>query len=78
MNELEERGAREFPARLRALRLKTRPKRSMSVTSQLMGLGTDALRKYECGEREPGMAALRKIADYYRVSADYLMGRDKD
>lgn len=28
--------------------------------------------------REPGLAPPRKFADYYRVSADYLMGRNED
>ena len=47
----------------------------MTVTSQLMGLNPDALRRYERGESEPTMSALEKIADYYHVSVDYLMGR---
>ena len=45
----------------------------MTVTSQLMGLNPDALRRYERGEAEPTMSALEKIADYYHVSVDYLM-----
>lgn len=65
----------EFCLRLRSLREKTHPIRSMTVTSQLMGLGTDSLRKYERGEREPNNDALIKIADYYHVSVDYLLGR---
>ena len=52
-----------------------RPVRSMTVTSQLMGLHPDMLRRYERGEVEPSMDALYKIADYYGVSTDYLMGR---
>nr|WP_242976596.1 helix-turn-helix transcriptional regulator [Intestinimonas butyriciproducens] len=47
----------------------------MTVTSQLMGLHPDMLRRYERGEVEPSMGALYKIADYYGVSTDYLMGR---
>ena len=47
----------------------------MTVTSQLMVLNPDALRRYERGEAEPTMSALEKIADYYHVSVDYLMGR---
>ena len=52
-----------------------RPVRSMTVTSQLMGLHPDMLRRYERGEAEPSMDALYKIADYYGVSTDYLKGR---
>lgn len=47
----------------------------MTVTSQLMGLHPDMLRRYERGEAEPSMEALQKIADYYEVSTDYLIGR---
>lgn len=65
----------EFSSRLRALRERSHPVRSMTVTSQLMGLSPDALRRYERGEAEPSLSALVKIADYYRVSVDYLIGR---
>lgn len=65
----------EFPKRLRMLRERRRPLKSMTVTSQLIGLPPDALRRYERGEAEPKMSSLRKIADYYHVSVDYLMGR---
>lgn len=65
----------EFAERLRRLRESRRPLKSMTVTSQLMGLSPDALRRYERGEAEPSMSALKKIADYYHVSVDYLMGR---
>ncbi len=67
-------GDREFPKRLRALRVNLKPVRSMRVTSQLMGLPPDALGKYERGEDEAGHDALRKIADFYHVSTDYLLG----
>jgi transcriptional regulator with XRE-family HTH domain len=30
---------------------------------------------YESGEREPSLGTLIKIADFYDVSLDYLMGR---
>ena len=62
----------EFSARLRRLRESRRPVRSMTVTSQLMGLSPDALRKYERGEVEPKMTALKLIADYYEISLDEL------
>ena len=64
-----------FPERLRRLRESRRPLKSMTVTSQLMGMNPDALRRYERGESEPTLSALEKIADYYHVSVDYLMGR---
>jgi transcriptional regulator with XRE-family HTH domain len=47
----------------------------MTVTSQLMGLHPDMLRRYERGESEPLPDALCLMADYYGVSTDYLLGR---
>lgn len=68
-----------FPERLRKLRESCRPLKSMTVTSQLMGMNPDALRRYERGEAEPTLSALEKIADYYHVSVDYLVrGQDRD
>lgn len=62
----------DFPARLRRLREKQRPIRSMRVTSELMGLGHNTLRRYERGEREPSLSELIQIAKYYGVSIEYL------
>ena len=68
-----------LPERLRRLRESRRPLKSMTVTSQLMGMNPDALRRYERGEAEPTLSALEKIADYYHVSVDYLVrGQDRD
>ena len=65
----------QLAERLRALRESKRPLRSQRVTSELIGLHHDALRRYERGERIPEADALLKIADYYKVSVDYLLGR---
>lgn len=66
----------EFPERLRRLRESRRPVRSMAVTSELIGLSHDALRRYERGEREPGLTELKLIANYYYVSLDDLCWDD--
>lgn len=50
--------------------------RSMAVTSELIGLSHDALRRYERGEREPGLTELKLIANYYYVSLDDLCWDD--
>lgn len=42
----------------------------MTVTSQLMGLAPGVLRRYERGERTPGLDELKLIANYYHVSLD--------
>ena len=65
----------EFARRLTMLREERRPVKPRAVVSQLCGLPTDAIRRYERGESNPSMDALIKIADYYEVSLDYLVGR---
>lgn len=65
----------EFSTRLRKLREEKRPLRSMAVTSELIGLPTDAIRRYERGEANPTVESLAAIADYFKVSMDYLWGR---
>lgn len=35
----------------------------------------NTISRYETGEREPGIDDLTKIADYFNVSVDYLLGR---
>lgn len=62
-----------FAERLQRLREDKRPVRSRRVTSELIGLGHDSLRKYERGEREPGLYELALIADYYEISLDVLI-----
>lgn len=65
----------DFPRRLRRLREEKRPLRSMAVTSELIGLPSGAIRKYERGEARPTVESLSAIADYFHVSMDYLCGR---
>lgn len=65
----------ELAERLQKLRENKRPLRNRRVTSEMMGLSTNALQKYERGEAIPSAESLVKIADYYSVSTDYLLGR---
>lgn len=38
----------------------------------------NTISRYETGDREPGIMELIKIADYFHVSIDYLVGRTND
>ncbi len=38
----------------------------------------NTISRYETGEREPGIAELIKIADYFNISIDYLLERTDD
>lgn len=62
----------EFRERLQRLREKKRISRK--VLSELCGLNSDAIRRYERGEAEPTLHSLVAIAEYFEVSVDYLIG----
>ncbi|MBQ0037860.1 MAG: helix-turn-helix transcriptional regulator [Clostridiales bacterium] len=38
-------------------------------------MSQNTISRYETGEHEPGIAELVKLADYFHVSVDYLIGR---
>ena len=62
--------------RLRELR----KARGISQLKLAMDLNTNqnTISRYETGEREPGIDELIKIADYFNVSVDYLIGRTEN
>ncbi len=60
------------------MRLKQlRKGRGISQLKLAIDLNTNqnTISRYETGEREPGIVELIKIADYFNVSIDYLVGR---
>ncbi len=48
---------------------------SQRQAAQELGVSQALLSHYENGIREPGLAFVVKVCDYYQVSADYLLGR---
>lgn len=48
---------------------------SQRKTAAALGISQALLSHYENGIREPGLAFVVKVCDYYHVSADYLLGR---
>lgn len=40
-----------------------------------LNLNQNSVSRYETGEREMGYAMLIRVADYFNVSIDYLLGR---
>lgn len=46
--------------------------------SAMLGISRAALSHYEQGRREPDYDTLIKIADFFKVSLDYIMGRTDD
>ncbi len=63
------------------MRLKEiRKARGISQVKLAMDLNTNqnTISRYETGEREPGILELIKIADYFNISVDYLLGRTEN
>ena len=57
-----------------------RKKKGISQLRLATDLNTtqNTISRYETGEREPGIGELIKIADYFNVSVDYLIGRTEN
>ncbi|MCD8295789.1 MAG: helix-turn-helix domain-containing protein [Clostridia bacterium] len=59
--------------RLKSLR-KARGLKQEDVAT-FLGITKSAYGNYELGQREPSLASLVKLADYFNVSVDYLLER---
>lgn len=56
--------------KIKELRMKSG--RTQKETAQLLGLENVTYHGYEKGNRQPDIETLKKIADYYEISLDYL------
>lgn len=65
-----------FPARLKSMRKKT--KLTQEEIAERFGVARSTYSGYETGNAEPDLITLNKIADYFQVSTDYLLGRTDD
>ena len=61
-----------FPKRL----MKLREERNLTKTymGKLIGITRQAYSKYEEGKSEPDMKTIAKLASFFEVNAEYLMG----
>jgi len=62
-----------FNERLRQIRMQK--KHTQVAVANYLGISDRAYQNYEYGNREPNIEAIIKIADYFNVSIDYLLGR---
>ncbi|MCI2055866.1 MAG: helix-turn-helix domain-containing protein [Oscillibacter sp.] len=51
---------------------------TQKAISEFLAIHPNVYRRYEKGEREIPVGILLKLADYYHVSTDYLLGRTDD
>lgn len=63
-------------ARIRDLR-EDQDKTQQNIADYL-NMHRSVYRRYESGERETPAWVIVKLADYYKVSTDYLLGRTND
>lgn len=49
---------------------------NQSYFSEMLGISLTAYQKYEHGTAEPNFDNLSKLADFYGVTTDYLLGRE--
>ena len=66
----------QFAKNLKTIR-KTN-KKSQIELSRHLGYGNTAISNYESGRNEPSIDDLIKIADYFGVTVDYLVGIEED
>lgn len=56
-------------------KLRKQKELSQKDLSKILGIAQTTYAGYETGKHEPDLKTLTKIADYYMVSIDYLIGR---
>lgn len=52
--------------------------KSQQAIADHLNMHRSVYRRYEVGERELPIWALLKLADFYKTSTDYILGRTKD
>ncbi len=51
---------------------------SQADFGKAMGVAQNTISQWERGAREPDLTTLKKIADYFSVSLDYVLGRKQE
>ena len=59
----------------RLLSLRNESKLSREALCHAISIGVRTDQRYENGEREPTASTIVALADYYKVSTDYLLAR---
>lgn len=51
---------------------------SLEQVGKAVGLSTNTISRYETGKREPKLKTWQKLASFFNVPVDYLLGISKD
>lgn len=57
--------------------LRKQKKITQAKLAQIIGIGRSTLAMYETDGSEPDLATISKLADFFGVSVDYLLGREE-
>lgn len=60
----------------RLIELRKSVKKTQLDIASYLGMAQGSYQKYEVGKAEPNIQTLIKLADYYHVTLDYLVGRE--
>lgn len=66
----------DFSQRLKELRKER--KLTQKQLAESLGIATSTIIKYERGEREPNIQNIKRFANYFNVTVDYLLGFDDE
>lgn len=61
---------------MRLKELRKQNKLNQTDIAKVLQIEQNTYSKYEIGKAEPNISNLIKLADYYQVSIDYLVGRE--
>lgn len=67
----------EVILRERLIKLREKSELSLRELAEKTGIPRTTIRDWEIGATLPGARHLIKLADYYGVSVDYILGRDE-
>ena len=62
---------------IRLKKLREEKNMSQYVFAKDFGIAQSTVGGWESGKREPNFETVQKLADYFNVSVDYLLGRDE-
>ena len=60
---------------IRIKELRNEKKQTLKQMAEAFGTSNQVISRYELGQTEPDFDTLIKIADYFNVSVDYLLGK---
>lgn len=60
------------------IELRKEKKLTQSDLAEVLGISRQAYSNYEAGKRQPDNETMLKLAEYYNVSVDYLLGRNEN